>query len=367
MIDLRSSPGSRERSSFEISAKRRSAVSSSSRSSGVIFVAATSVASDSSSARTMNASCSSSRESVRTRTPRFGTNETRPSAASRRSASRTGVRETWNCSESCSWRRTVPGASSPETIASSITSAMSSAFVESRLISAPGAGKAGASAPVSAPAAAKQPPPRPAPSSLRSFEMSVRREREELLELLGEREPEEELLRLGAGLHALGLGANLFRRETARPDPLPDLRARDLRGRRVLHQVVDRRSPDAVQPRIEVPDADRDVRPEALLGDLARRLRDREQRRLVQDDVLAQPLELVRPVAEHGVELLRRDRNEIGMGDPRPVEALPGLAFLVLAHLRERDPVDLRVPARRDEGGHAADRVRAAPVTRAHE
>ena len=63
------------------------------------------------------------------RTPRFGTKETSPSAASLRSASRIGVRETLNCSESCSWRRTVPGSSSPETIASSITSAMSSALV----------------------------------------------------------------------------------------------------------------------------------------------------------------------------------------------------------------------------------------------
>src|SRR5207253_8801249 len=71
--------------------------------------------------------------SVRTRTPRFGTNETRPSAARRRNASRTGVRETLNCSDNCSWRRTVPGASSPETIASSITRAMSSALVVSRL------------------------------------------------------------------------------------------------------------------------------------------------------------------------------------------------------------------------------------------
>jgi hypothetical protein len=102
MIERRSSPGSRERSSFEIFEKLCSTWSSSSSSSAVIFVAATSVASDSSSARTMNASCSSSREIVRTRTPRFGTNETRPSAASRRSASRTGVRDTLNCSESCS-------------------------------------------------------------------------------------------------------------------------------------------------------------------------------------------------------------------------------------------------------------------------
>ena len=46
-------------------------------------------------------------------------------------ASRTGVRETWKRSESCSCRSTVPGSSSPETIASSITSARSSAFVVS--------------------------------------------------------------------------------------------------------------------------------------------------------------------------------------------------------------------------------------------
>src|SRR3954452_510183 len=134
MIERRSSPGSSARRRREISANRCSVASSSARSSGVIFVAATSVASDSRSARTMNASCRSSREIVRTRTTLFGTNETSPSAASRRSASRIGVRETLNCSESCSWRRTVPGSSSPATICSSITSAMSSAFVVSRLM-----------------------------------------------------------------------------------------------------------------------------------------------------------------------------------------------------------------------------------------
>jgi len=62
----------------------------------------------------MNASCSSSREIVRTRTPRFGTNETSPSAASRRNASRTGVRDTLNCSETV-LAKDGPGASSPET------------------------------------------------------------------------------------------------------------------------------------------------------------------------------------------------------------------------------------------------------------
>src|SRR5215471_5038858 len=110
-------------------AKCFSAWSSASSPSSVILGVASSVARPSSSARTRNASRSSSRERVRTRTPRLGTNETSPSAARRRKASRTGVRETWNCSESCSWRRTVPGAISPETIASSSASARSSALV----------------------------------------------------------------------------------------------------------------------------------------------------------------------------------------------------------------------------------------------
>ena len=110
---------------------------------------------------------------------------------------------------------------------------------------------------------------------------------------------EEELLRLLPGLDCSRLAPHLLRVEVARPYPLPDLRARDLRGRGVLHQVVDRRRADAVQPRVEVADADRHVRAQPLLGDLARRVGDREQRRLVRDDVLAQPVDLVRPVAEH--------------------------------------------------------------------
>src|SRR4029079_16765935 len=54
-----------------------------------------------------------------------------PSAERRRSASRTGVRLTAYCADTCSWRRTVPGSSSPDTIASSNASAISSAFVPS--------------------------------------------------------------------------------------------------------------------------------------------------------------------------------------------------------------------------------------------
>ena len=55
------------------------------------------------------------------------------------------------------------------------------------------------------------------------------------------------------------------------------------------------------------------------------------------------------------------------MGDPRPVEAVAGLARLVLADARERDLVHLGVAPARDERGHAADRVRSTPVTRLHE
>ena len=55
------------------------------------------------------------------------------------------------------------------------------------------------------------------------------------------------------------------------------------------------------------------------------------------------------------------------MRDPRAVEALARLALLVGAHLLERDAVELGVAARRDERGHAADRVRAAAVARLHE
>ena len=55
------------------------------------------------------------------------------------------------------------------------------------------------------------------------------------------------------------------------------------------------------------------------------------------------------------------------MGDPGAVVALGGLALLVLADLLERDGVDLRIAARGDERGHAADRVGATAVAGSHE
>src|SRR6266536_5785277 len=49
-----------------------------------------------------------------------------------------------------------------------------------------------------------------------------------------------------------------FPADAAMPDPLPDLRATDLGGCRVLHPVVDRGRADAVQPGGDVLDTDGD-------------------------------------------------------------------------------------------------------------
>src|SRR6185437_15643256 len=62
---------------------------------------------------------------------------------------------------------------------------------------------------------------------------------------------------------------DLVPREVAVPDPLPHLRARDLRGRRILHQVVDRHGAAAAQPGRQILDPDADVIAEPLLRDLA--------------------------------------------------------------------------------------------------
>ena len=156
--------------------------------------------------------------------------------------------------------------------------------------------------------------------------------------------------------------AHVVAREAAVAQPLPDLRAGDLGRRGVLHEVEDRRRADTVQPRRDVLDADADVLAQARLGDVAGCGADVEQRRRVGLDVLAQDVELVL-----ALEALERDRNEIRVRDPRAVESLARLALLVLAHLRERDLVHRCVASRRDERGHAADRVRAAPVARVHE
>src|SRR5205814_7763965 len=67
--------------------------------------------------------------------------------------------------------------------------------------------------------------------------------------------------------HELGCHPATVLELRAAADPLPHLRPRDLRGRRVLHQPVDRRRAVAAQPRRDVLDADVDVVAQAGVGD----------------------------------------------------------------------------------------------------
>jgi hypothetical protein len=78
-------------------------------------------------------------------------------------------------------------------------------------------------------------------------------------------------------------------------------------------------------------------------------------------------VDLVGALAEHGVELRLRDGDQVGVGHPRPVEAVAGLALLVGGDLLERLGRHLRVASVGDEGAHAADREGAALVARLHE
>src|SRR5262249_4569069 len=54
------------------------------------------------------------------------------------------------------------------------------------------------------------------------------------------------------------------------PDPLPDLSAADLRGRRVLHQIVERHAADAAEPNLDTADPHIVVLPQPGLADRAR-------------------------------------------------------------------------------------------------
>src|SRR2546428_10038113 len=108
--------------------------------------------------------------------------------------------------------------------------------------------------------------------------MLVGRKRQEFLELVGSGDLLEQLARFrkmpaieprGADLAAQAIvlftNAMLHGRfrdgpavveRRAMSDPLPDLRARDLGGGRVFHEVVDRDRALTAEPRLEILDAD---------------------------------------------------------------------------------------------------------------
>ena len=79
-------------------------------------------------------------------------------------------------------------------------------------------------------------------------------------------------------------------------------------------------------------------------------------------DVVALAVDLVGAIAEDLVELGHRGLHHVGVRDPGAVEARARLALLVGRHRLDRALVGLGVLARRDQRGHAAHRVRAAPV-----
>src|ERR1700745_565006 len=129
------------------------------------------------------------------------------------------------------------------------------------------------------------------------------------------------------------------------PDPLPDLRPRDLGCGHVLHEVVDRGRPDAAQPRFDVLDSDADVHAQAVLGDGPAWHTNVGQLLRLDDDVRPLALELIRARAEHAVEGFGRSRYEIWVRHPRAIEPIVDLALLVLPDLGQRHAVDFGVTA----------------------
>jgi hypothetical protein len=144
--------------------------------------------------------------------------------------------------------------------------------------------------------------------------------------------------------------------------PLPQLRARDLSSRGVLHQVVDRHAADATQPALHVSETDVEVFADTLLGDCAGELGVQEV--LGGDlDFLAADVELVgsRHVL---VEDLGGDAGEDGVGDPSAVVAGLDFAQLVGADRVHCLLVGFLVVLDGDLGCHAAHGVHTAAVAR---
>src|SRR5256885_15081357 len=148
-------------------------------------------------------------------------------------------------------------------------------------------------------------------------------------------------------------------------DPLPDLGPRDLRRCRVLHQVENRRGSVPAEPRLDVLEADTHIVPQARLRNRAARHPDVEEILCGDGDLFPQARHVVRPRPEDAIKHLHRDRDEVGVRDPRAVETIVRLSDLVLADLRDCNLVHFRVLAAWDESGHASDRVGSTEVTRA--
>ncbi|MBK8003356.1 MAG: hypothetical protein IPK12_05250 [Gemmatimonadetes bacterium] len=158
-----------------------------------------------------------------------------------------------------------------------------------------------------------------------------------------------------------------FRERCPLPQPLLQLGARDLGGGRVFHEVVDADGATAVEPVLHVFERHADVGADPMLRDLRARDGHVEQPLARGMHLLAQAFLLVGPVAEHRVEAGARDGHQVGVRHPGAVEAVRGLAALVLPHLHHGALVGGLVLPRGDVGRHAADGVGAAAVAGAHQ
>ena len=113
-------------------------------------------------------------------------------------------------------------------------------------------------------------------------------------------------------------------------EPLPDLRARNFSGGRILHQIVDRHGPAAPEPGFDILHAHPDILAEARFG-LAcpRELPAAPSGRR---DIIALDIKLVGR-RHQGVEHLHGHGHEIGMRHPGAVMAVARFPLLVGPHL----------------------------------
>src|SRR2546429_8827919 len=104
--------------------------------------------------------------------------------------------------------------------------------------------------------------------------------------------------------------------------PLPYLRARDLRGGCVLHEVVDSGGSSSAKPRRDVLDSDAHVRAQARVGDRAAGDAHVEELRRGHLDLRPLAVELVRTRPQRAIELAHRGLDEVRVRDPGSVETV---------------------------------------------
>src|SRR2546427_226031 len=133
----------------------------------------------------------------------------------------------------------------------------------------------------------------------------------------------------------------------APPARFARLRPGALRGAGVSPRFVDGTRPDPAKAALQVLERPAAVVRAPGLCHLPAGDAEVDQLRGRDSDIVPRPMLLVRTSAQHAVEGLLGDRYQVGVRNPRAVEPVAGLPFLVFTHLRQRDLVDLGVPPAR--------------------